>query len=157
MHLLIENPDNLDIKDFVEWIMKEISSQALSNRYRKLEVEKLWDEYFNSVDFGWRRDEFGKQIVPTVNFIINQFFTNLRIYVVGNNFDITVDPEVKIMGTDISVENLATVMNYGTLDMQPYGYFELMFELFGKSIQDLYDEWILTDKKMSIYKEEVGN
>lgn len=154
MHLLITNPDNLDLEDFVKWVMEDISVQAVSYKYRSRELEEVWNEYFQTTDLGWARDDFGKPIVPTVNYIINQFFDNLRIVVVGSGYDIITDQENSISGTDITIDLLATMMNYGTIDMPSYPYFEAMFERYADLLQSLYDEWVLTEGKMTIIKEE---
>ena len=142
MHLLIKNPNGLDIKEFVNWVADDISTHAKVNAARIPELEEVWDNYFQTTDLGWAKDETGNPSAPTVNYIIHQFFDNLKITQFGQDYDISTDQELKIVGTSLTIDMLASMINFGTLDLPAYNYFDVVFEVYADQLQDLYDYWV---------------
>lgn len=142
MKLVINNPDSLDLDDFISWLLKDIAKTATKKTMRNLALESVWSEYFKNTDFGWVRDSEGNTVVPTIDFIISQFFKNLVVKKDSNSYIITDNSNIFIRGTSIPIELLASVMNDGTLDTPPYPYFDFIFDLYSKNLQELYDMWI---------------
>ena len=142
MFLEIDCDDPIGAYDFAVWIVNDIREFASDNDLRNYSLEEYWDNYFQNNDFGWYRDGVGDSVVPTVNFIINAYFSNLIIIKKDKSLVITVDPNIKINQTDVPIELLATIINYGTLTETPYPYFDYVFDLYAENIDNLYSTWV---------------
>lgn len=154
MFLEIQNVDNLDLDGFVEWIVNDIRKVYVSLPSRNQKLEETWEKYFSTTDFGWATDISEKSVVPTVNFILNQFFTHQIVEKTDSGYIITVDHDLKLNNTDITIERLAATINYGVLDCPPYPYFDAVYDYYAEQLQSLFDEWVLTKGKMPIYNGE---
>ena len=141
MYLEIDNPEGLEIKEFASWMIEQIKEFVKLKSAREPSLESLWDNYLTTNDLGWVRDEFDEPICPSVDFIINSFFNNLIIKDQGQNKIITIDPAVKVRGTNLTIEMLASLINYGTLLVPPYPYFDSVFQVFADDLQYYYEEW----------------
>lgn len=95
----------------------------------------------NENDLGWPKDDYDNPVAPTTNFILNNYFDNLIIKKQGNNYIITTDPNIKLRGTNLTVDALSALINYGTLLVPPYPYIDDIFEVFADSLQDYYSLW----------------
>ena len=156
MFLEIQNVDNLDLDGFVEWIINDIRKVYVSLPSRNQKLEETWEKYFSTTDFGWATDISEKSVVPTVNFILNQFFTHQIVEKTDGGYIITVDHDLKLNNTDITIERLAATINYGVLDCPPYPYFDAVYDYYAEQLQSLFDEWELTKGKMPLYNAEHG-
>lgn len=156
MFLEIQNVDNLDLDGFVEWIINDIRRVHVSLPSRNQKLEETWEKYFSTTDFGWATDISEKSVVPTVNFILNQFFTHQIVEKTDSGYIITVDHDLKLNNTDITIERLAATINYGVLDCPPYPYFDAVYDYYAEQLQSLFDEWALTNGKMPLYNAEHG-
>lgn len=141
MNLFIEAPKSPEIQDFINWVIESISETAVSPEFRDGELEDMWDKYFQENDLGWAADETGSPAPPTVNFIINQYFNNLVVLEESNGYNIITDSAIKLYGTNLTVDSVASLINYGTLSIPPYPYFDLIFELYAEDLIDMYAEW----------------
>lgn len=141
MHLEIENPEGLELDAFAAWLCQQIINSVKDPGTHDQSLEKLWDDYFQENDLGWARDETGQPIPPSTAFIIKSYFDNLVATHDGNNINITVDSAVRIRRTNLTVEALAALINYGTLLVPPYPHFDSVFDAFAANLQDYYDTW----------------
>ena len=140
----ISNPDKLNLDAFLPWLISDMSNRALELNYRTLPLEELWYNYFKNTDFGWVRDSKGDLVVPTIEYIIYQYFSTLQIQKSGDDYKLVPDSEQVISGTDIPIEMLANIMNEGTLDIPSYPYFQFIFDLYEDNLQDMLDWWCTT-------------
>lgn len=145
MHLIIENPEGLDLDKFMGWLCVQIRDLAISQDLGDKDREKAWNEYLASEDFGWARDETGNPVAPTVAYIINGYFNNLGIGRQGQDYVISIKSDVKLKGTLQTINAIASLINDGNLSMAPYPYFESIFETIGRSIDGLYALWLSSE------------
>ena len=141
MNLFIEARKSPSTRAFVDWVLTDIKEAAVGLELRDGELETTWDKYFQETDLGWATDETGSPVPPTVNFIINQYFDNLVVLEESNGYNIITDSAIKLYGTDLTVDSVASLINYGTLSTPPYPYFDLIFELYAEGLPDIYETW----------------
>lgn len=141
MYLEIDNPDGLDLQDFSNWIKEQLVDFNDSNNIKSPSLEKEWNKFFEENDLGWPKDDYDNPIAPTTNFILNNYFDNLIVKKQGNNYIITTDPNIKLRGTNLTVDALSALINYGTLLVPPYPYIDDIFEVFADSLQNYYNIW----------------
>ena len=142
MFLEVKNPDGLDLDSFVGWLCLEIKNYIATNGLRDPAREKIWDDYFQTNDLGWVKDEYGIPVSPTVNYIINEYFNHLVIGRDGGNYIITTNSNNVIPGTSITIDTLAHMINNGTLYVLAYPYFDNVFSTFASILQELYEDWV---------------
>ena len=147
MYLEIDNPDNLNLEEFVHWLKDQILDYIDDTSTRISRLGNLWSKYFEENDLGWVRDEANNPVPPSADFIITKYFDNLVIKKNGNNYIITVDPSIRIRGTNLTIDALSALINYGTLLVPPYPYIDNVFQIFADNLQDYYNIWL----------EETGN
>lgn len=149
MFLEIINKDSLDLDKFIKWLMQDIAINAVKEENRDEALESAWQNYFNESDFGWARDSSDAPVVPSVTFIITQYFENLHAVKTDTSYIINVDPNLRLRGTDIPIDLLATLMNNGTLTEPPYPYFDFIFEAYSNNVQFLYEQWLNSNGKLA--------
>lgn len=141
MYLEIENPEEMDIAPFAEWLCERLRESAADPATHDPSLETLWSNYFEDNDLGWPRDDSDDPIAPSAGFIIDMYFNNLILQRRGQNIIITVDPTATLRGTSITIDSLAALMNYGTLLTTSYPYFDSIFEAYADNLQEYYDQW----------------
>lgn len=142
MHLIIENPDNLDLDKFVGWLCKVIQEMATSGELEDRARATQWDENLASINPGWAEDELGNAIAPTVRYIVSEYFSHLVIGRQGQNYVITVDPSLKLRGTSLTIDSIATLINEGNLSFYPYSYFDQVYDVVASMLKKLFVEWM---------------
>lgn len=142
MQLEVNNPDKLELDDFIVWLMADIAKTAPDKTLRNLPLEELWYKYFSNIDLGWVKDSKDNFVIPTIEYIINTFFENLIAVKDGDDYVIKPNSEIKLNNTDIPIELLADIMNHGTLDTPSYPYFDFIFDMYSDDLQELYDIWL---------------
>lgn len=142
MFLQIENPEGMNLDNFARFVKNQIVSFANSGEYRDSRLENIWNNYFIENDWGWVKDDFGNPVPPTVEYILDTYFNNLKIHKNGQNYVITVDTTIMLHNTDFSIDTLATMINDGTLTVPAYTFIDDVFDLFADELQGLYDNWI---------------
>ena len=98
------------------------------------ELSSLWDEYFQEL---YKEADTR----PTVKDIFQAYFSNLVYIKDKKNYIIKVDKNAKIEGIDATIENLAKIVNFGTLDMPRYNIFDRLFDFTALRLPSLYEEW----------------
>lgn len=146
MFLLIKNEDNIDLDDFVQSLIYNIYETGVDSSFRNAKMEEMWYNFFLEADFGWEKDSAGKNIVPTIEYILQQYYSNLIVTKSENNYIISSDPEVKINGTNISIVFLANMMNFGTLEVPSYNQIDTVFDYYSDIVPNLYQDWIENNK-----------
>lgn len=156
MYLEIDNPDNLELEAFTNWLRDQIIDYVEDTSTRETSLGNLWSEYFENNDLGWARDESNTPVAPSTDFILNSYFDNLIINKNGYNYIITVDPNIKVKGTNLTIDALSALINYGTLLVPPYPYIDDIFELFSDRLQEYYNIWLKETGRSLLNYEESG-
>ena len=123
MYLEIINPDNLDLDNFSTYLCAKLSVYSKDEGWFIPELSSLWDEYFQEL------------------YIFQAYFSNLVYIKDKKNYIIKVDKNAKIEGIDATIENLAKIVNFGTLDMPRYNIFDRLFDFTALRLPSLYEEW----------------
>ena len=142
MHLIIENPDNLDLDKFAGWLCRVIREIATSGELEDRARAAQWDENLASINPGWAEDEFGNATAPTVRYIASEYFSHLMIGRQGQNYVITTDPSLKLRGTSLTIDSIATLINEGNLSFYPYSYFDQVYDVVASMQKKLFVEWM---------------
>lgn len=145
MILTIENPEGLDLNKFAGWLCDRIETVATDPVNQSGPEIAMWDRYLENNNFEWDTDETGNKSIPSVRFIINQYFSHLVIGRKGNDYVITCDPEAILNNTPYKIDTLASYINYGTATEVPYPYFDYIFDFFAEHLNDYYTEWRLLE------------
>ena len=156
MYLEIENPDNLELEEFAYWLKDQVIDYVDTENTRNTILGKLWSEYFQENDLGWAKDDSDTPIAPSADFIISSYFDNLIVKKNGNNYIITVDPSIKVGNTNLTVDALSALINYGTLSLPPYPYIDDVFQVFANNLQDYYELWLEETGNSLLNYEESG-
>ena len=142
MYLLIKNEDNLDLDDFIQELLSDLYETGVDKEFRNQELEQIWYNYFLESDLGWEKDSAGKNIVPTIEYILQEYYSNLVVNKSENNYIISSDPEIKINGTNLSIVFLTTMMNFGTMDIPSYNQVDNVFNFYSEIVPNLYQKWV---------------
>lgn len=142
MFLRVENPSGLNLDDFINYLIKQIIVFVDNCELVNKRDEQRWNNFFEQNDIGWKKDMVGNPVSPKVSYIVDEYFKNLIVIREGQDYIITTDPMVKLNGTQLTIDMLATMINDGTLTVAPYTYFDNVFDVFAKTLQLLYDDWI---------------
>ena len=154
MYLEIENPDNLELEEFAYWLKDKIIDYVGNGSARETGLEDLWSKFFEENDLGWVKDEFGNPIPPTITFLLDSYFNNLIVKKKENNYVITNDTNIKLRNTNLTIDALAALINYGTLSVPPYPYIDDVFQEFANDLQEYYDIWLReTGRSLLNYEE----
>ena len=157
MYLRIGNPDNLDLEEFAYWLKDQILDFINDESIKDIELENLWSKFFEENDLGWARDEFGNPTPPTINHLLNIYFNNLIIKKQENDYLITNDSNIKLRNTNLTIDALTALMNYGTLAVPPYPYIDDVFQAFENNLQTYYNIWLeITGRSLLNYEESGG-
>ena len=134
MYLEIINPDNLDLDNFSTYLCAKLSVYSKDEGWFIPELSILWDEYFQEL---YKEADTR----PTVKDIFQAYFSNLVYIKDKKNYIIKVDKNAKIEGIDATIESLAKIVNFGTLDMPRYNIFDRLFDFTALRLPSLYEEW----------------
>jgi len=142
MQLVINNPDNLDLNSFCDWLKLRISNDVDNNAFPVNEQRvQPWEDYFKEIEVGWRMDAQGKPVVPTFKSIISNFFDNLVVEKIGQNYIIKANEILSVPGTSITWYMLARLINYGTLSIARYQYFDDVLNFYAEHLEEFYELW----------------
>ena len=122
MLLLLSNPQNQDLTDLCSEIVTKLSIRAKENIWYTPGLTFLWDSYLKEL-------YEPAQVKPTVVQIFEAYFNNLIYEQQGTDYIIRVDPNAKIQGVEATIQELANIINYGTLDMPSYPIFDKLFDV----------------------------
>ena len=142
MELFIENPNNANIADFMNWLCEEIEEFVAEKNLRIPKLEVIWDEALEESGLDWPKDELGNPVAPTTSFIINEYFTHLMVEEVNEGFRITVMPELYLRGSNLTIEFLAAYINNGNISTPAYRYFDDVFDTFADNLESMYLEYL---------------
>lgn len=134
MQLEIENSDNIDLKDFCEYLCTKLFIYAKTYDTSNSVLSGKWDDYITTLYRGEKH--------PTVQDIFQQYFSNIIYFSIGNNYVLQCDRNVKLKGFNESVDTLARLINYGTLDMQKYPVFDNVLDYFASNLDVFYTAWM---------------
>lgn len=141
MYLKIENPDGLDLSDFLNFLIEEIKKVAINPKNYDGDLAKLWGEYFANTDLGWPKDQLNQPVAPSFRYIINEFFSNLKVLKAEGSYTICVDNTLLLGLSSVTIVNIASIINYGTLTLKAYPYFDMVFDLFAENLPQIYSTW----------------
>ena len=133
MLLLLSNPQNQDLTDLCGEIITKLSIRAKEKTWYTPGLTLVWNTYLSTL--------YKPAIVtPTVSQIFEGYFNNLIYEQQGNDYIIRVDPTAKLPGVDATIQDLANIINYGTLDMPSYPIFDKLFNAEAEDITSEQEE-----------------
>ena len=144
MFLEIENKDNLKLDGFCEFLIPIIREYAENENNWDPDQIKKWEDEFKVSSLNWALDDSGTPIVPPVRFIINEYFDHLQYTKIESSYLITSDKNLLLNYTDITIDSLASRINYGILDSKGYSYFEDVFQHFADRLQEFFNLYLTT-------------
>lgn len=148
MELEVKNPEGLpDIGDFCEYLITEMTDYATDPANQDPGLVAIWNDYFESTDLGWPRNEFGDPVAPTFQYITYQWFSHLDWFESKGSFYIIPDTNLRLNSTDITIDSLAQMINFGVLGVSAYRYFEDILDLVAEEISELYMNWAEPDSE----------
>ena len=140
MQLIINNPDNLNLDAFCDWLKLRISNDISRDSFPINEARaQTWEEYLREADVGWRRDAQNQPIIPTFKSIIYNFFDNLVVEKINQSYVIKANEILNVPGTSITWYMLARLINYGTLATPRYQYFDDVLNFYAEHLEELYE------------------
>lgn len=151
MFLEIKNPDGENLDQFVGWLCDYIQQYADDPVVHQPALDQLWQQYFDENDLGWPVDDAGNPVPPTISYVVDQYFSHLVIARRGEDYIITSDPNLKLGQSQITIDQVASVINYGNLSVPAYPLFDVVFESVADDLMDLYTAWLAD---MNISEEE---
>ena len=122
MLLLLSNPQNQDLTDLCSEIITKLNIRAKENIWYTPGLTFLWDSYLEEL-------YQPAQVKPKVVQVFEAYFNNLIYEQQGTDYIIRVDPNAKIQGVEATIQELANIINYGTLDMPSYPIFDKLFDV----------------------------
>lgn len=142
MELEISNPDQLtDLDDFCPALIESMVKFATDPINQNQELVEAWNQYFRDHNLGWAEDPDGNLAVPTFQYIVYQWFSHLTWFQSGTSFYIIPDENLLLNSTEITIDSLARLINYGALDRPRYQFFEEILDFFAEQLTDLYLSW----------------
>lgn len=95
-----------------------------------------WDKYLKN--YKWHVDEYA----PEVQDILIQGALNIKCKDHKDQYIISIDPDQIVPGTTAKLDDLCTIINYGTLEVPPYPIFSDAFKYIKNIIRPLYEEFL---------------
>lgn len=133
MYLLINNPENLNLDEFCADVCAKLYISCEDEAWYIPAMRQYWDKYLAQI---YRQVDH----CPTVKEVFEAYFKNLKFTQEGLAYIITVNPTVKLKNIDATVETLANLINYGTLDMPAYPLFDDVFDQVAEEITTLQEQ-----------------
>lgn len=156
MFLEIINEENLNLSGFCEYLIPLIQEYAEDeSNWDSAQIEK-WDSELRTSELSWAVDATDTPIIPSVKFIINQYFDNLTYTTTSGNYLITSNKNLLLNYTDITIDSLASRINDGILDEKGYPYFDEVFQYFADNLQKYFDDYLSTTDDEDIVPENNG-
>lgn len=148
MFLEIDNPNNLvDLGDFCDYLIEEMTEYATNKQNQDSNQVDRWNSYFEATDLGWPLNDRGQPTAPTFQYIVYQWFSHLDWYELKGNYYIVPNTELLLNSTEITIDSLAQMINYGVLGTSAYRYFEDILDYFAENLTDLYLGWVRDEKE----------
>lgn len=121
MLLQLSNPESQDLTDLCGEIITKLSIRARETTWYTPGLTQLWDTYLSEL-------YKSANVVPNVAQVFESYFDNLIYEQQGTDYIIRVDPNARLNGVHATIQELANIINYGTLDMPSYPIFDKLFD-----------------------------
>lgn len=129
MLLQLSNPQNQDLTDLCSEIITKLSIRAKEKTWYTPGLTLIWDNYLSEL-------YEHAHVIPTVTQIFEGYFNNLIYEQQDSDYIIRVDPTAKLPGVNATIQELANIINYGTLDMPSYPLFDKLFDAEAEELTD---------------------
>lgn len=141
MLLEIENPDNYNLDEFCVFVIATMQEYVQNHLSWNNQLAQSWEDYFRSRDLGWTKDAAGQSVCPALRWLVDEWFLSLRWFSLDSSYYIIPDRELKLNSTEITIDSLARLVNFGNLEMAPYRVFEDVLDLFAAYLPKLFVTW----------------
>lgn len=124
MRLTIENPENLNLAGFCNYLIKWVKENLTYNK------EELVD-----------RDSYLQKIIPNYNWyqLINQAKNNFIFYKQKSTYIIELSNEIYIYRTKFKLKDLIALLEYGNNEMPKYPIFTKLFDTIAEDLQTIFE------------------
>lgn len=146
MYLEIKNPNNLDLKDFCIFLKDKIYDYAMDENNQDKDLIQKWDNYFKENDLGWPKDQIGNPVAPSTKFIISKWFKNLETISTNGSYFLIPSEKIMLNSMEVSVDSLASRINFGVLGVKPYNYFDKVLNEIAARLPDIYEEYLIINQ-----------
>ena len=142
MFLEVKNPEKVEkIGEFFDYLIAEMTTYATDPLHQDKGQVDIWNSYFESTDLGWPVNDSGQPTAPTFQYIVYQWFSHLDWFETKGNYYIIPNEDLLLNSTEITIDSLAQMINYGVLGTPAYRYFEDVLNHFADNLTDLYIDW----------------
>lgn len=131
MNLVINNELEEDITDFCNWLIKDIQS-SFKGFIDANQLIRFDDIINNSIEF----KQLPRYINP-IEIIIGSMY-NLRLAVNNSVYTIEIDPNINIPDTYTKFIDIARLVNFGNLTVNPYPIFTEIFQFYADNLNDYF-------------------
>lgn len=139
MNLVIDNPDNLDLFNFCNWLIPKIRGHILNSINKKLLIK--WDKFLNSSNILQFNKGFNRPL-STKDLIIASLYY-LRVSKNANNsYIIEIDPNRNIPNSSAKFINIIKLIDKGNLSISPYNIITKTMNYFANNLQDYYQSYL---------------
>ena len=133
MKLVIKNTQPLNLNEFIKDIVIPTAIDLFlsiidRNRY------VTWENYLQKA--------YNKQSI-NIDKILLDSIGNLEYKKIGNDYEISINPNVICSNIPAKLIDICALINYGNLSISPYPIFDIVFERLGEMISDLYIDYTL--------------
>lgn len=146
MLLEIENPKGKDMSEFCDFVIYLMQEHVNTLKWDR-NLTDMWEDYFRTHDLGWAHDSTGNQVCPTIKWIVHKWFSSLGWYELDSSYYIIPDEDLKLNSTEISVDMLARLVNYGNLELAPYRVIEDVLDQVAEQLPAIWQMWIASGGK----------
>ena len=148
MELEVQNPNNLEnLGDFCSFLIEQMQIFVEDSSNYDQKLADVWDNYFVSTDLGWPVDSTGNPVAPTFKRIVFLWFSSLEWFEAKGNYYIIPDDELLLNSTELTVDSLARMINFGVLGAAPYKFFDNVLDFFAEHLDELYLKWAGIDEE----------
>ena len=133
MKLLIKNTEPLNLNEFIKDIVIPTAIDLFLSIIDRRRYA-TWENYLQKA--------YNKQSI-NIDKILLDSISNLEYKKIGNDYEISINPNVICSNIPAKLIDICALINYGNLSISPYPIFDILFERLGEMISDLYIEYTL--------------
>ena len=135
MRLGIKNPDKLDLDDFCSYLLRYLQRDLIASidPMKCMARDDILDK-INAKQFD------GKKIQIDTKTLLEQGILSLKWQKDSQkNYEIVFDTKQTVYNSDVPIERVMRLIEYGTEGVTPLPFFKPMFEAFAKNLQEWYN------------------
>lgn len=133
MKLIIKNTEPLNLSEFIKDIVIPTAIDLFLSIIDRKRYS-VWKQYLEKA--------YNKQPID-VDRILIESISNLEYKKIGNDYEISINPNIICSYIPAKLIDICALINYGNLSISPYPIFDILFERLSEMISDLYIQYTL--------------